>query len=146
MIEAVPEHQFMLHGDYHSNNVMIQNGEPLMIDVDTLCIGHPIFELASTFNAYVGFGEIDPEVIKKFMKLDAETARRFWNKTLSLYLGSDDEEYIRSVEEKAMIIGSTRLLRRTIKRESDTELGKKSIEFYKSRLEQLLERVDTLVF
>ena len=63
----------MLHGDYHSNNVMMQNGEPLMIDMDTLCVRHPVFELASTFNAYVGFGELDPTVIKQFMKLDAET-------------------------------------------------------------------------
>ncbi len=146
MIEEIPEHGFMLHGDYHTNNVMLQNGEPLMIDMDTLCVGHPVFELASTFNAYVGFGEIDPEVIAKFMKLDADTAHKFWKKTLAAYIGSEDEEYIRSVEEKAMVIGYTRLLRRTIRREADTELGRKSIEFYKARLEDLLEKVDSLVF
>lgn len=108
MIEAVPEHPYMLHGDYHSNNVMLQNGEPLMIDMDTLCVGHPVFELASTFNAYVGFSELDPNVIQQFMKLDAETGRAVWNKLLPLYLNSEDETYIRSVAEKAMVIGYTR--------------------------------------
>jgi len=146
MLEAVPEHPYMLHGDYHSNNVMLQNGEPLMIDMDTLCVGHPVFELASTFNAYVGFSELDPEVIRKFMKLDAETGRTVWNKLLPLYLNSDDETYIRSVAEKAMVIGYTRLLRRTLRREADTEQGQKSIAHYKARLAELLERVDTLVF
>lgn len=146
MIEAVPEHPYMLHGDYHSNNVMLQNGEPLMIDMDTLCVGHPVFELASTFNAYVGFSELDPDVIRRFMKLDAETGRTVWNKLLPLYLNSDDETYIRSVAEKAMVIGYTRLLRRTLRREADTEQGQKSIAHYKARLAELLERVDTLVF
>ena len=146
MIEAVPEHPYMLHGDYHSNNVMLQNGEPLMIDMDTLCVGHPVFELASTFNAYVGFSELDPNVIQQFMKLDAETGRAVWNKLLPLYLNSEDETYIRSVAEKAMVIGYTRLLRRTLRREADTEQGRKCIAHYKARLAQLLEQVDTLVF
>lgn len=146
MIEAVPEHPYMLHGDYHSNNVMLQNGEPLMIDMDTLCVGHPVFELASTFNAYVGFSELDPNVIQQFMKLDVETGRAVWNKLLPLYLNSEDETYIRSVAEKAMVIGYTRLLRRTLRREADTEQGRKCIAHYKARLAQLLERVDTLVF
>ena len=146
MIEAVPEHPYMLHGDYHSNNVMLQNGEPLMIDMDTLCVGHPVFELASTFNAYVGFSELDPNVIQQFMKLDAETGRAVWNKLLPLYLNSEDETYIRSVAEKAMVIGYTRLLRRTLRREADTEMGQKCIAHYKARLAELLEHVDTLMF
>lgn len=146
LIEAVPEHPYMLHGDYHSNNVMMQNGEPLMIDMDTLCVGHPVFELASTFNAYVGFSEIDPNSIRLFMKLDAETGRLMWNKLLPLYLNSSDEAYIRSVAEKAMVLGYTRLLRRSLRREADTEQGRKSIAHYKARLAELLERVDSLVF
>lgn len=146
MIAAVPDHGYMLHGDYHSNNVMVQNGEPLLIDMDTLCVGHPVFELASTFNAYVGFGEIDPDVTLRFIKLDSDTAHAVWNKVLQLYLGTEDEGDIRSVAEKAMILGYTRLLRRTIRRESDTDYGKACIAHYKQRLAQLLERVDTLVF
>ena len=136
----------MLHGDYHSNNVMVQNGEPLMIDMDTLCVGHPVFELASTFNAYVGFSELDPTVIQKFMKLDAETGRKIGSKILPLYLNSQDESYIQSVAEKAMVIGYTRLLRRTLRREADTEMGQRCIAHYKARLAELLEHVDTLMF
>ena len=146
LISAVPEHGYMLHGDYHSNNVMVQNGEPLLIDMDTLCVGHPVFELASTFNAYVGFGEVDPDVTLQFIKLDRETAHTVWNKLLQLYLNTEDQDYIRSVAEKAMVLGYTRLLRRTIRRESDTDYGKACIAHYKQRLAQLLDHVDTLVF
>lgn len=146
LIAAVPEHDYMLHGDYHSNNVLVQNGEPLLIDMDTLCVGHPVFELASTFNAYVGFGEVDPNVTLRFMKMDAQTAHAVWHKLLRLYLNTEDEAYIRSVAEKAMVVGYTRLLRRTIRREADTDYGKACIAHYKGRLAQLLDRVDTLVF
>ena len=146
LISEVPDHEYMLHGDYHSNNVMVQNGEPLLIDMDTLCVGHPVFELASTFNAYVGFGEIDPEVTMRFLKMDRKTAHAVWNKFLPLYLNSDDEAYILGVAEKAMVLGYTRLLRRTIRREADTDFGKACIAHYKERLAELLDRVDTLAF
>lgn len=146
LISAVPDHGYMLHGDYHSNNVLVQNGEPLLIDMDTLCVGHPVFELASTFNAYVGFGEVDPAVTQRFIKLDSKTARTVWNKLLKLYLNTDDESICRSVEEKAMLLGYTRLLRRTIRREADTDYGKACIAHYKKRIAELLERVDSLVF
>ena len=146
LIAEVPESNQLLHGDYHSNNVMIQNGEPLMIDMDTLCVGHPVFELASTFNAYVGFGKIDPEESAAFLKIDHQSAVKFWDTFLAMYLDSTDEAYIQSVAEKAMIIGYTRLLRRTIRRNSVTEKGKICIAFYKATLEDLLSRVDTLLF
>ena len=59
LIEAVPKKNTLMHGDYHTNNVMVQNGEPLLIDMDTLCMGHPVFELGSMFNAFVGYAELD---------------------------------------------------------------------------------------
>ena len=62
LVEAVPEDLHMMHGDYHVKNVMVQNGEALLIDMDTLCHGHPVFELASMFNAYLGFSEFDHTV------------------------------------------------------------------------------------
>ena len=55
LIEAVPKRNTLMHGDYHTNNIMVQNGEPLLIDMDTLCMGHPVFELGSMFNAFVGY-------------------------------------------------------------------------------------------
>ena len=60
LISAVPEDIHLMHGDYHVKNVMLQNGESLLIDMDTLCSGNPIFELASMYNAYVGFGLVEP--------------------------------------------------------------------------------------
>ena len=51
LTEAVPAQDTMLHGDFHAKNVMMQNGEVILIDMDTLCMGHPVFEMGSIFGA-----------------------------------------------------------------------------------------------
>ncbi len=147
LVEAVPERHTMIHGDYHTNNVEMQNGEVLLIDMDTLSFGHPVFEFASMFLGFVGFGELDHTSTEKFLKLPYETTKYIWKKALSLYLQTDDDQVIAQVEQKAMIVGYARLMRRTIKRIGyDNPEGKKLIDHCKSRLEQLLAQVDTLVF
>ena len=145
LIEAVPKCNTLLHGDYHTSNVMVQNGEPLLIDMDTLCMGHPVFELASMFNAFVGFTENDHDSMMRFFGYSFETAGRFWNTVLKMYLGTEDEEKCKDVEEKAMIIGYTRMLRRAIRRSEDADSPAR-IARCKEMLAILLEKTESLCF
>ena len=145
MIEALPKQSTMMHGDYHTNNIMVQNGEPILIDLDTLCVGHPIFELGSMYNAFIGFSELDHNIIKDFMGYDHDTAVRFWNLSLKRYLGTDDEALCRKVEDKARVIGYTRLLRRTVRRPNEDGAAEK-IAYYKEKLLEVIDKVDTLEF
>ena len=145
MVEAVPKQNTMMHGDYHTNNIMIQNGEPILIDLDTLCVGHPIFELGSMYNAFLGFSELDHNVIKEFMGYDRETSQRFWNMSLAAYLGTDDKATLCEVENKARVIGYTRLLRRSVRR-PDEDGAKEKIAYYKKKLIEVINKVDTLEF
>ena len=145
LIEAVPKQNTLMHGDYHTNNIMVQNGEPLLIDMDTLCMGHPVFELGSMFNAFVGYSELDHQNMMDFFGYSFETAGKFWNMALRMYLGTDDEAVCQSVAEKAMIIGYTRMLRRAIRRPNEADSPAK-IARCKEMLEVLLNKVDTLVF
>ncbi|MBR5446052.1 MAG: anti-sigma factor antagonist [Clostridia bacterium] len=145
LIEAVPAQKTLMHGDYHTNNIMVQNGEPLLIDMDTLCMGHPIFELGSMFNAFVGYSELRHENMMDFFGYDFDTAGRFWNMTLKMYLGTDDEAVFQSVAEKAMIVGYTRMLRRSARRPQEADSAA-NVAFCQKRLETLLAKVDTLLF
>ena len=145
LIEAVPKKNTLMHGDYHTNNIMVQNGEPLLIDMDTLCMGHPVFELGSMFNAFVGYAELDHQNLMDFFGYSFETAGKFWQMSLKMYLGTEDEAVCRSVEEKAMVIGYTRMLRRAIRRPDDANSPAK-ISRCKEMLEILLNKVDTLTF
>ena len=147
LVDAVPEDYHMMHGDYHIKNVMLQDGESLLIDMDTLCYGHPIFELASMFNAYCGYSELDPQIVQDFLGIPRETSQEIWDKSLRLYLDGADEETVKAVEDKAKIVGYTRIMRRRIRRNGlNEEFGKKEIENCANHLADLLSRVDTLVF
>ncbi len=147
LIEAVPDDDHMMHGDYHIKNVMLQNGEVLLIDMDTLCHGHPVFELASMYNAYCGYSELDHDIILNFLGISYETAHELWRKMLALYLGTDDEERIASVEKKAMVVGYTRIMRREIRRNGlNTESGRAVIDNARRHIEELLGEVDALTF
>ena len=145
LIEAVPKQNTLMHGDYHTNNIMVQNGEPLLIDMDTLCMGHPIFELGPMFNALVGYSELNHQNMENFFGYTFETAGRFWNMALKLYLGTEDEAVCQSVAEKAMILGYTRMLRRAARRPQDADSPAK-IARCQEMLGILLNKVDTLSF
>ena len=147
LIAAVPDDDHMMHGDYHIKNVMLQNGESLLIDMDTICHGHPVFEFASMYNAYVGYAALDHDVVLKFLGIPYEQTTELWRKSLELYLDTTDEKRIKEVEEKAMIVGYTRIMRRTIRRHGfDSEEGRATIEYCKKTLGELLSRTDTLTF
>lgn len=146
LISEVPDDTTMLHGDYHVKNVMVQQDEPILIDMDTICYGNKIFEFGSMFNAYEGFSTLDKNVVKKFLGIDYETAMYFWNESLKRYFGTDDQAFIDSVKDKAAIVGYMRLVRRTARRlkPGDTAL-EAELEAYKKELISRLDKIDTLV-
>lgn len=140
LISTLPESKVLMHGDYHTNNVMVQNGETLLIDMDTLSIGCPMLEFGSMFNAFIGFSELDHTNVGRFLGIDFETSTKFWRLSLERYLGTEDQAVITDVENKAKIIGYSRLLRRSIRINDDIE----KINHYKRQLCEKLDCVDTL--
>lgn len=147
LVEAVPVDHHMIHGDYHVKNVMLQNGEALLIDMDTLCQGNPVFELGSMFNAYLGFSELDHSVCLSFLGIPYDISKQIWTKSLQLYLGTDNPIRVQEVENKARIVGYTRLARRLIRRNGfESVQGRLEIETYLGNITKLLDAVDTLVF
>jgi uncharacterized protein (TIGR02172 family) len=147
LIGGIPEDHHIVHGDYHLKNVMVQNGEALLIDMDTLCLGTPVFEFGSIFNAYLGYSELDHSILKTFMGIDHETGKAVWDKTLRLYLGTDDESKINAFSDKAKLLGYVRMLQRSVKRKnSGREYRQDEIDNDVRRIGELLGRVDSLTF
>ncbi|MBR2522976.1 MAG: anti-sigma factor antagonist [Clostridiales bacterium] len=146
MISAVPEDNHMIHGDYHTKNVELVGDEVLLIDMDTLAVGNPIFEFGSIYNAFIGFSEYNHEQVMRFQGFDYDTAFRFWRETVRLYLGTDDEEQIRSLEDRSRIIGYTRLIRRSIRRnDTSNPRIREELEMWKSELIDLVKKYDSLI-
>lgn len=143
LIEAVPDRKTMIHGDYHLKNVMLQNGEALLIDMDTLCYGHPVFELAAAFLAYQGYSSVDHNAVKEFLGISYEASTRIWDRILKGYFDTEDEELLAEYNDKLRIISYVRIIRFVIRKDQ----GKvELLEFCKRELAQLLEKTESLVF
>ncbi len=147
LIADVPEDLHILHGDFHLKNILVQGGEALTIDMESLCHGHPIFELAPMYNAYCGYSAVDHSVVESFLGISYQTACEFWQKSLALYLDTDDEARIRDVENKTKIVASPSIPRRTITHGGlETPEGQAIIRYCKEVFDELLPEVDKLTF
>ena len=116
LLDALPVSNTLLHGDFHTGNVFMQKGEPLLIDMDRLSTGHPILELSDLCYFYVILGEEDPAVVENFMGFSYKTSRHFFRLFLQFYLGTKDEKRLDEVAEKASLIGYSRLIRKLRRR------------------------------
>lgn len=147
LFTAIPETNNMLHGDFHIKNIMRQYGENLLIDMDTLSMGHPVYEFAAIFAAYVGFGCLDMSKCYNFLGIAEDQCRDFWKYTLKYYFEGKDDEYIASIQNMASIICYTRLVRRTIKRFGlEDEENRALVEFCKNYLIENVPKTEKLYF
>ena len=147
LVKDIPDTLNMLHGDYHIKNIMRQNGENLLIDMDTLAMGHPVFEFSAIFAAYIGFSCIDPGNVEQFLGIRHEDAARFWQTTVKEYFGTDDEEKIREIENMSAIICYARILRRTIRKaKEDEDYKARLVDFCKNTLCDLVPKTEKLYF
>lgn len=93
------------------------------------------------------FGAPDPGRVEQFLGLSYEDTCIFWKKSLSCYLGTEDPERLKEVEDKAKILGDTRILHREIcRRMQGKEASEALIGICRKELGELLPKVDTLLF
>ena len=109
LVNEIPENGHLLHGDFHIKNVMVQNGECLLIDMDTLCVGDPIFEFAGMYLPYVGFSELDPEDSMRFFNMTRETSQKLFYGILEGYF-KDSPLSAEQAVIRARILAYARLL------------------------------------
>ena len=147
MMKDIPCRNTIIHGDFHIKNIMHLKSENLLIDMETVGIGHPVLELACSYSIYEGFECLDPKNPEKFLGIPQEKCRKYMNLTYKYYFDELEDEAIEEIKNKVKIICYTRLLRRQIKHFGiDNEEAKKSIEFCKSYLIENIPKVDNLYF
>lgn len=147
LLLTIPEDLHVVHGDLQMKNVMIVDEEPMLIDMDTLCTGHPVFDLAGLYVTYKAFEEDDPENGMQFLGISNEQCSRIWDGILSLYLEGETEEEKARIEEKIRIVAYIRFL--FLLAVSDLKngtLGETRIRNASQFLRELAEKTDSLFF
>ena len=137
MFNAIPERKTLIHGDCHFKNIMVQNEDLLLIDMDTLSVGHPIFELAALYAPYVAFNEDDPGNSLRFFGIKDEDGVALYNALINRYFGKDDA----TIKDKIRIVAYVHMIRWNRNNEPD---NLKRLEGCKGRLLALLDKYDDL--
>ena len=144
--DSLPEDDHVIHGDLQMKNIMLSGDEPMLIDMDTLSQGLPIFDLGGIYLAYIAFVEDDPENCKRFFGIDKEMADRIFYGVMDNYYQGISEQEKKEILEKVKIIGYTNFLN-MLKPEKHEELAalriRHTIEFLKKFF---VERKDSYEF
>ena len=146
LVDTLPAANTMIHGDFHTNNVFLQRGEPLLIDMDRLSMGHPMAEICSLYYFYVVLGEDDPTVVEDFMGFSYDIARQFFDLFLRSYLDTEDENRLRDVKDKAAVLAYMRMIHRIRKMGKPSGKDKRAIEHCVEKIGELAARLDSLAF
>jgi uncharacterized protein (TIGR02172 family) len=146
MTSRIPDSDRMIHGDFHTKNIVLAGDEVLTIDMDTLSVGHPILELVHMYNAYIGYYENDRDAVLAFQGYGPDIADRFWHDSLAAYLGTSDEARMREIEDKVRCLSYAYLIDWGRRHFPDDAKSAQTIGVWMSGLVEVLGRVDSLDF
>lgn len=146
LTEAIPESDRMIHGDFHTKNIVLAGDEVLVIDMDTLSVGRPVFDFMNMYSAYVGYYEYDPDGVIGFQGYDIGVSKRFWHGVLARYLNTKDEDKITGVENKIRVLSYAKMIDWSVRHFGGDEKRAAERAIWLENLIRLTNKVDSLDF
>ena len=135
---SLPDTGTYIHGDCQFKNIMLSGGEPMLIDMDTLSKGSPLFELGALYYCYIVFEEVFPGNTESFFDIPAELAERIMKRILSACLPVYSAQPYEQAEEKVKLLGWFIFLHFVALYMPEREDGiKKAAEVFRKRLAEL---------
>lgn len=135
LVSSIPEATTFVHGDCHFKNIMVQGDDLLIIDMDTLSRGHPMFELAAIRATYVEFEEDDPGNCERFLGVSTEFAAKLYDDIVNEYFNKNDQ----AIKDKIALVSYIHMLWWTLTNQKDNQ---KRFDGCKGRLLALLKKYD----
>ncbi len=143
LVASVPDRKTLIHGDYHPNNVMWQNGDLILIDMGDMSIGHPIFDFLATAATQVNLVKLSPEYAEFHTKMPAELITKTWRKLIDQYFGDKTKEERDRIEEQICIFSKLKVaLAPVFGRGAAPEIIQASIDDAK---QNFLPKIDELI-
>ncbi len=104
---AIPEVDTCVHGDLHTSNILIQDGEPRLIDLGDFSLGHPMFDVGQIYNIF--YCSRQTHISERAVGMEPELAFRVWELFERYYFDSPDEEQREDIRQQAFFFGCLRL-------------------------------------
>ena len=103
MVEDIKDTNTFIHGDCHPKNIMFNGDEVYLIDMGSLAVGNPIFELAPLYRTFILFDILDPGNTGRFFELDHDLAMKFFKAFMNNYFDNYNEEIENKIRLTALI-------------------------------------------
>lgn len=142
LLSTIKDENCVNHGDFHTNNIMMQNGEAILIDMDTLSYGNIIFDFANTYTCHIGFGSIDKAMSEEFLGIKYELSTKLYNLFIKDYF--NDRSDIDLIKDKIALLALTRIyyhFKRRRKQETDYQ---NELNIIKERVVLLTDKLEDL--
>ena len=143
LVNTIPNIDNMVHGDCHVKNILVQNGEPLLIDMDTLSKGHRIFEFAGIYLCYIAYELTEPGNCLSFLGVDPNVCKKIYYGVLKNIYADKSEKELEEIQAKIEILACVLFLFRQILYSPENTLRR---EFCVKKLKEGIERFETLEF
>lgn len=147
LLETIPERNTLLHCDFQVKNIMMQNDDFLLIDMDTLSVGHPIFEFGSMYATYNAFSCVNKKNTEEFLGMPLSVTNILFDKIFKYYYNDKTEEELEDIKLKLSVISYIQVLNLRTKYKDDSNIYQKDeIEFCKNYLTNIAEKLETLKY
>lgn len=101
IVDEIPDRNTFLHGDFHPKNIMVSDGEFVLIDMTDVALGHPIFDLMCVdFSCrHSTWGR--PEILPQVIGFDVATAEKYLRLLFQFYFESAEKIFVDKTLELA---------------------------------------------
>ena len=106
IIRYIPARNTFVHGDFHPGNIMVSEGELVLIDMGDASLGDPLIDLLGSYQIMKMAGQRRGGA-ERYTGMSAEHLEQFWNHFIRNYAGIMDnrtqEEYERKLRAYALL-------------------------------------------
>lgn len=107
VIEHMKSEGCLIHGDLHPANIMLQDGELMLIDMADVTIGPSFYELVAIYRDIgVRRSEQAAELMYESVGLKPDMAYKIWDDFFAKLMEGKDEETIRQTQTKIDLINA----------------------------------------
>ena len=83
---------------------MLQGDELILIDLDDICTGNPLFDLVAHYVGHILAAKTAPEAMRYSMGMEPEIGLAMYRHTVQAYLGTDDAQTLAAYEQTMQLL------------------------------------------
>ena len=108
LVVSVPDRNTLLYGDYHPQNILVQNGGLVFVDLGDMCLGHPVFDFAMMANTHYIIPKVNPGYAEKYFAVPAPLMLQLWEDVFHGFFSAYSPEEQSRIRQSIMAFASLR--------------------------------------